>query len=67
MPTAKPKPRRFTASTPAWSLVVELRAQARQAAEELGQWKTHHEERKVIDASQAAITCRKPSTGCAPW
>ena len=39
----------------------------RQAAEELGQWKTHHEERKVIDASQAAITCRKPSTGCALW
>jgi hypothetical protein len=48
-------------------LVADLRAQERQAAEELGQWKTHHEERKVIDASQAAITCRKPSTVCAPW
>jgi hypothetical protein len=49
------------------ALVADLRAQERQAAEELGQWKTHHEERKVIDASQAAITCRKPSTGCGPW
>ena len=48
------------------SLVAELRGHERQAAEELGPWKTHHEERKVIDASQAAITCRKPSTGCAP-
>ena len=48
-------------------MVAELRAQERQAAEELGQWKTRAEERKVIDASQAAITCRKPSTGCAPW
>jgi hypothetical protein len=49
------------------SPVAELRDHERQAAEELGQWKTHHEERKVIDASQAAITCRKPSTACAPW
>jgi hypothetical protein len=38
------------------SLVAELRAHERQAAQELGQWKTHHEGRKVIDASQAAIT-----------
>src|ERR1035437_6123698 len=37
-------------------MVAELRAQERQAAEELGQWKTRAEERKVIDASQAAIT-----------
>ena len=49
------------------SQVADLRGHERQAAEELGQWKTHHEERKVIDASQATITCRKPSTGCAPW
>jgi hypothetical protein len=35
------------------SRVAELRGHERQAAEELGQWKTHHEE-------------RKPSTGCAP-
>ena len=46
---------------------AELRGRERQAAEELGQCKTHHEESKVIDASQAAITCRKPSTACAPW
>jgi hypothetical protein len=39
----------------------------RQAAEELGRWNTRVEERKVIDASPAAITCRKPSTGRAPW
>jgi hypothetical protein len=38
------------------SLFAELRGHERQATEELGQWKTHHEERKVIDASQAAIT-----------
>src|ERR1035437_756577 len=37
-------------------MVAELRAQERQAAEELGQWKTRAEERRVIDASQAAIT-----------
>jgi len=39
--------------------VVSLLANERQwpqAAEELGQWKTHREERKAIDASQAAIT-----------
>jgi hypothetical protein len=47
-------------------MVADLRAQEPQAAEELGQWKTHHEERKVIDASQVAITCRKPSTASAP-
>jgi hypothetical protein len=50
-----------------FSLVAELRGHERKAAEELEQWKTHHEERKVIDASPAAITCRKPSTACAPW
>jgi hypothetical protein len=37
------------------SLVAELRGHERQAAQELGQWKTHHEERKVIDASPPAI------------
>ena len=37
-------------------LVAELRSHERQAAEELGQWKTHHEERKPLDASPAAIT-----------
>jgi hypothetical protein len=31
-------------------LVAELRGHELQASEELGQWKTHHEERKVIDA-----------------
>jgi hypothetical protein len=44
------------------SLVAELRTHECQAAEELGRWKTGVEERKVIDASLAAITCRKPST-----
>ena len=38
------------------SLVAELRGHERQAAEELGQWKTGVEEPKVIDASPAAIT-----------
>ena len=38
------------------SLLAELRAHERQAAEELEQWKTHVEEHKVIDASPAAIT-----------
>ena len=38
------------------SLVAELRGHERQAAEELGQWKTRVEERKPLDASQAAIT-----------
>lgn len=33
------------------SLVAELRGHERQAAEELGQWKTRVEERKVVDAS----------------
>jgi hypothetical protein len=37
------------------SLVAELRGHEHHAAEELEQWKTHHEERKVIDASPAAI------------
>jgi hypothetical protein len=30
------------------SLLAELRGHERRAAEELGQWKTHHEERKVM-------------------
>jgi Terminase small subunit len=38
------------------SLLAELRRHERQAAEELEQWKTHVEERKVIDASRAEIT-----------
>jgi hypothetical protein len=37
-------------------LVAELRGHGRQASEELGQWKTHQEERRVMDASPAAIT-----------
>jgi hypothetical protein len=36
--------------------VAELRGHERQAAEKLEQWKTHHEERKRLDASPAAIT-----------
>jgi hypothetical protein len=32
------------------SLVAELRGHQRQAAEEVEQWKTHHEERKTVDA-----------------
>jgi hypothetical protein len=38
------------------SLVAELCGHERQAAEELDQWKTYHEERRVINASPAAIT-----------
>ena len=38
------------------SLVADMRGHERQAAEELGQWKTGVEERKVIDATPAAIT-----------
>jgi hypothetical protein len=38
------------------SLVAELRGHEPQAAEELGQGKYRVEERKVINASQAAIT-----------
>jgi hypothetical protein len=38
------------------SLVAELRGHERQAAAELGQWKAHHEERKSLDASPAAIS-----------
>jgi hypothetical protein len=38
------------------SLAAELRGHELQAAEELGQWKTRGEERRVIDASPAAIT-----------
>jgi hypothetical protein len=37
------------------SLVAELCGHERQAAEELGQWKTGVEERKALDASPAAI------------
>jgi hypothetical protein len=37
-------------------MVAELRAQERQAAEKSERWKAHHEERKVIDPSLAAIT-----------
>jgi hypothetical protein len=44
------------------SLVAELRGHERPGAEELGQWKTHHEERKTIDASQAAITLSRVFT-----
>jgi hypothetical protein len=36
--------------------VAELRVHVRQAAEELGQWKTASEERKILAASPAAIT-----------
>jgi hypothetical protein len=49
------------------SLVAELRGHERQAAEELGQWKRHVEERKPPDASQAAMTlaviCTKAQMG----
>jgi hypothetical protein len=38
------------------SLVAEPRGHERRAAQELERWKRHHEERKVIDASPAAIT-----------
>jgi hypothetical protein len=41
-------------ATGAVSRVAELRGRERHA-EELEQWKTHHEERWVIDASPAAI------------
>jgi hypothetical protein len=60
--------RLVTRITPAWSRwSPNSAATSAKRAEELEQWRTHHEERKVIDASQAAITCRKPSTACAPW
>ena len=36
--------------------LLAVRAQDRQAAEELGPWKTHREERRVIEASSAAVT-----------
>jgi hypothetical protein len=38
------------------SLVAELRGHERQAPEELERWKTRVEERRVVDASPAAIT-----------
>ena len=37
------------------SLVAELSGHERQAAEELGQWKTHVEEPRVIDPAPAEI------------
>jgi hypothetical protein len=37
-------------------LLAKLRGHERQTVEKLKRWKTHHEERKVIDASPAAIT-----------
>jgi hypothetical protein len=37
-------------------MIAELRAQERQTAEELGQWKTGVEEPKPLDVSPAAIT-----------
>jgi hypothetical protein len=43
-------------------LVAELRGHEHHAAE-LEQWKTHHEVRKVIDASPAAITLALLLTG----
>jgi hypothetical protein len=33
------------------SRVAELRIHEREATEELGQWRTHHEERNPLDAS----------------
>jgi hypothetical protein len=45
------------------SLVAELRVHEPQAAEELAQWKTVVEERKVIDTSPAAITLAPLLTG----
>jgi hypothetical protein len=38
------------------SLVAELRGLERQGAQELDQWKSRVEERKVIDAWPAAVT-----------
>jgi hypothetical protein len=38
------------------SLVAELRGHERQAAEELGEWKTHHEVRQSFSASPTAVT-----------
>ena len=37
-------------------MLAELRAHERQAAEELGQWKAVIEERKMSDATPAAIS-----------
>jgi hypothetical protein len=37
------------------SVVAELRAHERQAVEKLSRWKTHHEERKPLDASPAEL------------
>jgi hypothetical protein len=38
------------------SLVADLRGHEQQAAEESERWIAHHEERKPLDASPAAIT-----------
>lgn len=40
------------------SLLAVLCAHEQQAAQELGQWKTHHEERRVIDALRPAGSSR---------
>ena len=50
------------------SLVADLRGHEQQAAEESERWIAHHEERKVIDASPAAVTLaaisdRRPRPG----
>jgi len=51
------------------SLVAELRGHERQAAEELGQWKTIHEERKTVDArllyrAARVVTSAEASSRC---
>jgi hypothetical protein len=45
------------------AVVVELRGHERQPAEELEQWKTHHEERMRADAAPAAGTLAMIRTG----
>jgi hypothetical protein len=42
------------------SLVAELRAHERQAAEELASGRTHHEERRVIDARRRRLHVASP-------
>jgi hypothetical protein len=49
------------------SLVAELRRNERQAAEELGQWKTHHEERKHLEASSTTVTVAGGHAGQVTW
>jgi hypothetical protein len=46
------------------SPVAELRGHGRQGAQEFGQWKTHHEVRKVIDASPAANQAGDADDAC---